>query len=146
MSLIRFTRLPLRNSIRQFSVYSSRMAENKDSLDAGKGSVGKEFTPQGKVGGTAQQVGGPFDKEGAVGKQFTTEGSVGSTAQDAANKGVFDKEGVVGRQFDKGGNIAAVGEAVGGPFSSEGAIGKHFKGDGAVGGTVQENLGSENKK
>lgn len=29
------------------------------------------------AGGTAQEVGGPLDKEGAVGKQFTTEGSVG---------------------------------------------------------------------
>jgi hypothetical protein len=28
-------------------------------------------------GGTAQEVGGPLDKEGAVGKQFTTEGSIG---------------------------------------------------------------------
>lgn len=29
------------------------------------------------AGGTAQEVGGPFDKDGAVGKQFTTEGSIG---------------------------------------------------------------------
>jgi len=122
------------------------MAEKKDQLDANKGSVGKEFTTEGSVGGTAQQVGGPFDKDGAVGKQFKKDGAIGSTAQEAANKGVFDRDGVVGKQFDKGGNIAAVGEAIGGPFSSEGAIGKHFKGDGAVGGTVQENMGSENKK
>lgn len=29
------------------------------------------------AGGTAQEIGGPLDKEGAVGKQFTTEGSIG---------------------------------------------------------------------
>lgn len=29
------------------------------------------------VGGTAQQVGGPFDKEGSIGHKFTTEGSIG---------------------------------------------------------------------
>ncbi len=30
---------------------------DKSSLDANKGSVGKEFTPQGKAGGTAQEIG-----------------------------------------------------------------------------------------
>jgi hypothetical protein len=29
------------------------------------------------AGGTAQEIGGPLDKEGAVGKQFTTDGSIG---------------------------------------------------------------------
>lgn len=29
------------------------------------------------AGGTAQQVGGPFDKEGSVGHKFTTEGGIG---------------------------------------------------------------------
>lgn len=83
------------------------MASNKDtsSLDAGKGSVGHEFTEKGSVGGTAQQVGGPFDKEGAIGKQFKPEGSVGGTAQSAAEQmqgdkpGLFDKDGAIGKQF-----------------------------------------------
>jgi len=40
------------------------------------------------AGGTAQEIGGPLDKEGAVGKQFTTEGSIGkfSTEAGAATK------------------------------------------------------------
>lgn len=29
------------------------------------------------AGGTAQEVGGPFDKEGSVGHQFTTDGGIG---------------------------------------------------------------------
>eukprot|EP00877_Chromochloris_zofingiensis_P008984 jgi/Chrzof1/4339/Cz14g09100.t1 len=36
------------------------------------------------TGGTAQKIGGPFDKEGAIGKQFTTQGAVGGRVQDAA--------------------------------------------------------------
>lgn len=40
------------------------------------------FLEAGAIGGTAQKVGGPFDKDGAVGKQFTTEGSIGGTVQD----------------------------------------------------------------
>merc|ERR1712230_359657 len=118
---------------RPLSVSSIRMSD-KSSLDANKGSVGKEFTPQGKAGGTAQEIGGPFDKEGAIGKQFTTVGSVGGTAQSAAQqmqgekKPVFDKDGAVGKQFNP-----------------DGAIGKHFNPDGTVGGTVQENLGSGKK-
>ncbi|KAF4951046.1 hypothetical protein FGADI_7783 [Fusarium gaditjirri] len=45
------------------------------------GSVGKQFTENGAIGGTAQKIGGPFDKEGVIGKQFTTEGSIGGTVQ-----------------------------------------------------------------
>ncbi|KAG9726043.1 hypothetical protein KCU73_g13000, partial [Aureobasidium melanogenum] len=40
-----------------------------------------------------------------------------------------------------GGSIGQIGEKVGGPFSSQGTIGKQFTTDGAIGGTVQENLG-----
>ncbi|KAF4446749.1 hypothetical protein F53441_9683 [Fusarium austroafricanum] len=47
-----------------------------------QGTVGKQFTTEGAIGGTAQKVGGPFDKEGMIGKQFTTEGSIGGTVQD----------------------------------------------------------------
>lgn len=38
------------------------------------------------VGGTAQQVGGPLDKDGPVGHQFTEDGSVGGAVQAAAEK------------------------------------------------------------
>ncbi len=34
-------------------------------------------------------------------------------------------------------------QKVGGPFDKDGAIGKQFKPDGALGGTVQENLGDK---
>jgi hypothetical protein len=40
------------------------------------------------------------------------------------------------------GAIGSIGEAVGGPLSSEGMIGKQFTDKGAVGDAVQENLGS----
>ncbi len=33
------------------------------------------------IGGTAQKVGGPFDKDGMIGKQFTDSGSIGGTVQ-----------------------------------------------------------------
>ena len=33
------------------------------------------------LGGMAQKMGGPLDKEGMIGKQFTTEGAMGGTAQ-----------------------------------------------------------------
>jgi hypothetical protein len=35
------------------------------------------------IGGAAQKLGGPFDKEGVVGKQFTTEGSIGGSVETA---------------------------------------------------------------
>lgn len=38
-----------------------------------------------------------------------------------------------------------VEQKVGGPFASDGAIGRNFNPDGAVGGTVQENMGSGKK-
>ena len=34
----------------------------KSNLDADQGNVGSHFTEDGKIGGTAQKVGGPFDK------------------------------------------------------------------------------------
>jgi hypothetical protein len=33
------------------------------------------------AGGTAQEVGGPFDKEGSVGHKFTTDGGIGEWLQ-----------------------------------------------------------------
>ncbi len=63
------------------------------------------YKADGSVGGTAQKVGGPFDKEGAVGKQFTEGGAVGGTAQSAAETAqgekpsAFDAQGMIGKQF-----------------------------------------------
>jgi hypothetical protein len=36
---------------------------------------------EGAIGGTAQKVGGPFDKKGAVGKHFNADGALGGTVQ-----------------------------------------------------------------
>ena len=41
------------------------------------------------------------------------------------------------------GAIGGTAQAVGGPFDKEGMIGKHFKQDGALGGSVQGNLGDQ---
>ena len=59
----------------------------------------------GAVGSKAEQDGGPFSSEGSVGKQFTDKGAVGGTAQSAAEQvqgdkpSVFDAKGSVGKQF-----------------------------------------------
>lgn len=129
-------------------------------------SVTERDVEDGSVGGTAQKVGGPFDKEGAVGKQFTEGGAVGGTAQSAAETAqgqkpsAFDAQGMVGKQFTSQyyflpqpfmanwflsaeGAIGGTAQQIGGPFDKEGAIGKHFNPDGALGGTVQGNLGDK---
>ena len=52
------------------------------------GSIGKQFTSEGAIGGAAQKVGGPLHEQGAIGKQFTEQGSIGGTAQNLlGNKG-----------------------------------------------------------
>ncbi|CAF9932155.1 MAG: hypothetical protein GOMPHAMPRED_006509 [Gomphillus americanus] len=118
----------------------------KSNLDADQGNVGSHFTEDGKIGGTAQKVGGPFDKDGTVGKEFTKDGTIGGAAQNSAEgKPLFDKDGAIGRQFKADGVIGQVGEKVGGPFSSDGGVGKHFNADGTIGGAVQDNLGSGKK-
>jgi hypothetical protein len=38
---------------------------------------------QGAIGSMGQKIGGPFDKEGMIGKQFTPEGSIGGAVQNA---------------------------------------------------------------
>ena len=51
------------------------------------GTIGSQFTSQGALGGTAQKVGGPFDKEGSIGKQFTEQGAIGGSVQQTLGKG-----------------------------------------------------------
>ena len=44
-------------------------------------------TDEGAIGGTAQKVGGPLDKEGMVGKHFNSDGTIGGMVQEnLANK------------------------------------------------------------
>lgn len=61
---------------------------------------------EGPVGGSAQAVGGPFDKEGAIGKQFTSEGAVGGAVDATLGEkkdpaGEFTSKGSVGKQFNR---------------------------------------------
>lgn len=44
-------------------------------------SANRRSVAEGAIGGTADKVGGPFDKEGMIGKQFTTEGNLGGKVQ-----------------------------------------------------------------
>ncbi|KAI1417107.1 hypothetical protein F5Y13DRAFT_185941 [Hypoxylon sp. FL1857] len=59
------------------------IGEDKPKAFDAQGSIGKQFTEEGAIGGAAQKVGGPLDKEGMIGKQFTTEGSIGGSVQSA---------------------------------------------------------------
>lgn len=55
----------------------------KFNPDHPDGTAGKEADKQGKA---ADKQGGALKKDGAVGKEFTKEGAVGGTAQKAAEK------------------------------------------------------------
>ena len=81
-----------------------------------------------------------------MGKEFTPQGTVGGKAHEASmDDSVFDKDGAVGKEFQADGKIGQIGEKIGGPFSKDGAIGKQFTDQGSVGGSVQKNLGSGKK-
>ncbi|KAI3332284.1 hypothetical protein HD806DRAFT_530039 [Xylariaceae sp. AK1471] len=57
------------------------IGENKPKAFDAQGTIGKQFTEDGALGGAAQKIGGPLDKDGMIGKQFTTEGAVGGSVQ-----------------------------------------------------------------
>ncbi|XDG09730.1 hypothetical protein ABKA04_009345 [Annulohypoxylon sp. FPYF3050] len=59
------------------------IGEDKPRAFDAQGSIGKQFTEEGKLGGAAQKIGGPLNKEGMVGKQFTAEGNIGGSVQSA---------------------------------------------------------------
>ncbi|KAI0889381.1 uncharacterized protein GGS22DRAFT_184959 [Annulohypoxylon maeteangense] len=59
------------------------IGEDRPRVFDSQGSVGKQFTESGALGGAAQKIGGPLDKEGMVGKQFTEEGKIGGSVQSA---------------------------------------------------------------
>ncbi|KAI9755637.1 MAG: hypothetical protein M4579_004210 [Chaenotheca gracillima] len=52
-----------------------------------QGSIGSMFKADGPIGGTAQAVGGPFDKKGAVGQHFNEDGKIGGSVQEHLGKG-----------------------------------------------------------
>lgn len=42
---------------------------------------------EGAIGGTAQKIGGPLDKQGAIGQNFNADGKIGGMVQEnLANK------------------------------------------------------------
>lgn len=41
----------------------------------------KGSTADGPLGGTAQKIGGPLDKQGAIGKNFNADGKIGGMVQ-----------------------------------------------------------------
>ena len=107
-----------------------------------------------------------MDKEGTIGKQFTTKGALGGTAQSTAETvqgqkpSAFDAHGMIGKQFTSQcysttigqhantlvlaeGAIGWTAQKIGGPLDKEGMIGKMFKQDGTLGGTVQGTLGDK---
>ena len=44
-------------------------------------------TADGPIGGTAQKIGGPLDKEGSIGQHFNADGKIGGMVQEnLANK------------------------------------------------------------
>jgi hypothetical protein len=44
-------------------------------------------TADGAIGGTAQKIGGPLDKQGAIGQHFNADGKIGGMVQEnLANK------------------------------------------------------------
>jgi hypothetical protein len=55
-------------------------------LNAQGGSIGQAFTEKGAIGGAAQSIGRPFDKQGMIGKHFTMVGAIGGAAQGLAEK------------------------------------------------------------
>ncbi|KAI2609520.1 uncharacterized protein GGS25DRAFT_219378 [Hypoxylon fragiforme] len=62
---------------------NSNLGKDKPKVFDAKGAIGKQFTEDGAIGGSAQKVGGPLDKDGMIGKQFTADGSVGGSVQSA---------------------------------------------------------------
>ncbi|KAJ3567591.1 hypothetical protein NPX13_g6712 [Xylaria arbuscula] len=54
-----------------------------------EGTIGKQFTETGALGGAASKIGGPLASDGVIGKQFTTDGSIGGSVQSTmgGNKG-----------------------------------------------------------
>ncbi|KAI4870388.1 hypothetical protein F4820DRAFT_254571 [Hypoxylon rubiginosum] len=57
------------------------IGEDKPKMFDAQGSIGKQFTEGGAIGGAAQKVGGPLDKDGMIGKQFNPDGSIGGSVQ-----------------------------------------------------------------
>jgi hypothetical protein len=88
---------------------------------------------------------GIFDKNGAVGHQFQRMSMIECQPKQwkkqRKNRMKLTTSGTAAE-----GAIGSVGEAVGGPLSSQGMIGKQFTDKGSVGGTIQSALGGKSTK
>jgi len=62
------------------------------------GAIGKAFTTEGAVGGTAEKIGGPLSSQGMVGKQFTEGGSIGGSVQSMLGDKMGKETGSLGQQ------------------------------------------------
>ncbi|EXJ84984.1 hypothetical protein A1O3_05659 [Capronia epimyces CBS 606.96] len=58
---------------------SQKQGTTAAPLLSAQGAIGSQFTEHGAIGGTAQQIGGPLDKDGAIGKHFKGDGALGGT-------------------------------------------------------------------
>ena len=75
------------------TIFEQQSGSTGGSAFDATGSIGKQFTKEGAIGGTAQMIGGPLAEEGAIGKQFTTQGAVGGTAANVlGSKGQEEKK------------------------------------------------------
>jgi len=74
----------LHEGVKQTPAEGDKMTGHGTSIFSKEGAIGKQFTPEGAIGGTAQSIGGPLDKQGFVGKHFGADGSIGGAAQKLA--------------------------------------------------------------
>ncbi|MCJ1277175.1 hypothetical protein MMC21_004985 [Puttea exsequens] len=78
----------LHESVKQIPSAGDKTTGHGTSAFSKSGAIGSLFNPDGALGGTAQKVGGPFDKEGVVGSQFTAEGGgIGGMVQKKVAEG-----------------------------------------------------------
>ncbi|KAI0025288.1 hypothetical protein F4780DRAFT_775272 [Xylariomycetidae sp. FL0641] len=72
---------------------TGRRAVPRTSAFDREGAVGKQFTTEGGIGGTANKIGGPFSQEGVVGRQFVDTGSVGGQVQNTLGRDDSTRKG-----------------------------------------------------
>ncbi|KAK5044609.1 hypothetical protein LTR84_010623 [Exophiala bonariae] len=71
----------------QDSAAGQKTTGHGTSIFSKDGAIGKQFTAdQGGIGGTAQKIGGPLDKDGAIGKHFKEDGAIGGAFQRQAER------------------------------------------------------------
>jgi len=68
------------------------------SVFSSTGAIGKQFTTEGALGGTAESIGGPLSSQGMIGKQFTEGGSIGGSVQSMLGDKTGKETGSLGQQ------------------------------------------------